>query len=458
VSFSWLSVPGFLVAVCVLVTVHEYGHYWVARRLGFKVLRFSVGFGRALWTRVAGPDRTEYIVAAVPLGGYVRLLDERDGPVSEADLPRSFTRRPHWQRIAMLLAGPAANFVFAILLLAGMLLVSGSTELRPLLGAVEAGSPAARAGARNGAEIVAVNGHAVGSQRAVEIGLIDSVISGGSLSVTLRDALGQERSARLALTAAAGQRALSDPDAVLEELGLRFQEPPLPPVLGSVFGGGPAARAGLQAGDEILSVNGEPVHDFRALVSVVRAHPGETLSLQYRRDGRTGSARVAVGATLEKGVRIGRIEVGGPRLTQLPPGLVRHVKLGPFAALGTAAGDAWELTVRQAHLLWGMLGGTVSVSNLGGVIAIAQQAGESAAAGPGQYLVFLVSISLMLGLMNLLPIPILDGGQIVLQAVEWLKGSPLPERVHLAGQQLGIAMVVLLLGLALYNDISRLFG
>ena len=458
-TLTWMSLPGFLILVCVLVTVHEFGHYWVARRLGFKVLRFSVGFGRAIWTRVAGRDRTEYVLAAVPLGGYVKLLDERDGPVPAEELSRSFTRRPHWQRITVLLAGPAFNFLFAILLLTGMLLVSGSTEFQPLLGPVRPDSPAARAGIRSGDEIVAVDGHAVGTQREVWIGLLDGVTGGQSLSVTVRDTSGQERRAHFDFASAAERRALSEPAAVFDHLGLQFQEVPIPALLGTVSSDGPAARAGLKRGDEILSVNGEPVHDFAALVAVVRAHPDATLAVQYRRAGLESTTRVAVGSVTESGKRYGRIQVSGPPLSSIRPGgMVRHVDLGPLGALSAACRDAWGMTAFQARMLWRMLAGEVSVKNLGGPIAIAQMAGDAASAGIGQFLQLLVVISLLLGFMNLLPIPILDGGQILMQAIEWLKGSPLSERVQIAGQQLGIVLVVLLLGIALYNDISRQFG
>ena len=455
---SLWSLGGFVVAVCVLVTVHEFGHYWVARRLGFKVLRFSVGFGRAIWTRLGGADRTEYVLAAIPLGGYVKLLDERESPVAPEDLPRSFTHRPHWQRIAVLLAGPGANFLFAILLLTAMLLISGSTELRPMLGPVSADSPAARAGVHLGDEIVGVNNHKVGSQREVWIALLDGVTAHGPLTLRLRDASGQERPAQIEFANAAERRALSDPGKGLGGLGLRFQEMPIPPLLGTVSPDGPAARAGLRSGDEILSINGEPVPDFLALVALVRAHPDESLAVQYRRDGRELATRVAVAGVVQDGVRIGRIQVTQPRAAAYPPGMLRHVRYGPLAALTEAGREAWSMTVLQARMLVRMLAGEVSVKNLSGPLTIAQLAGDSASAGVAAFLSFLVLISLALGFMNLLPIPILDGGQVVMQAIEWLKGSPLSERVHAAGQQVGIALVVLLLGLALYNDISRQFG
>ena len=457
-SFSLWSLAGFIVAVCILVTVHEFGHYWVARKLGFKVLRFSVGFGRPLWKRVGRESGTEYVIAAVPLGGYVRMLDEREAPVAATELAQSFTHRPHWQRIAVLLAGPAANFLFAILLLTGMLLVSGSTELRPMLDAARPGSPAARAGVRAGDEIIAVNDRPVSTQRAVWIDLLDGVTSRAPLSLTVRGADGRERRTPFAFASNAERRTMSEPAAALGGLGLRFQELPIPAVLGVVTADGPAARAGLRPGDAIQSVNGEPVHDFATLVTLVHSHPGDTIGVQYRRDGHVLSTRVAVAVALENGVRIGRIQVSPARLLDYPPGIARHVRLGPVAALSMACSEAWDMTALQGRMLWRMLAGDVSVKNLSGPLTIAELAGDSASAGVAAFLSFLVLISLALGFMNLLPIPILDGGQVVMQAVEWLKGSPLSERVQAAGQQVGIALVVLLLGLALYNDISRQFG
>jgi len=458
VSYSLWSLGGFVLAVCILVTVHEFGHFWVARLLHFKVLRFSVGFGKALWTRTSRVDGTEYVLAAVPLGGYVKLLDEREGPVAEQDLARSFTRRPHWQRIVVLLAGPAANFLFAILLLTAMLMISGSTELRPVLGEPRADSPAARAGVHAGDEIVAVNGRTVSNQREVWIGLLDGVTSRAPLALRLRDSSGQERVAPFTFVSLAERRALSEPSAALGGLGLRFQELPIPAVLGAVVADGPAARAGLRAGDEILSVNGEPVHDFLGLVAVVRAHPDDTIAVQYRRDGHAATTRIAVTGLTQDGARIGRIQVSQSRVPNYPPGMVRHTRYGPLAAVSTAGAEAWGMTALQARMLWRMLAGDVSVKNLSGPLTIAELAGDSAAAGVEAFVGFLVLISLALGFMNLLPIPILDGGQVVMQAIEWLKGSPLSERVQAAGQQVGIALVVLLLGLALYNDISRQFG
>jgi regulator of sigma E protease len=457
-SMFWLRVAAFLVAVCVLVTIHEFGHFWVARRLGFKVLRFSVGFGRPLWKHVGRSDGTEFVLASVPLGGYVKMLDEREGPVAPQELHRAFNRRPHWQRVAVLLAGPAFNFIFAIVVLSGLLWVEGSTEVRALLGPVAAQSRAAQAGVRAGDEILSVNGRQVLSQRDVWVDLLDEVSAARPLLLGLRDANGQRRTVHIDTGNAAERRALSEPAAVLAGLGLQFKEPDIPALLGSVEAGGPAGRAGLRSGDEVLSVDGEPVRDFQELVRLVRAHPDESIAVRYRRAGQEATVHLTTLGFDEGGKRLGRIQVGQPRSIPWPASMLHHVELSPGGALLGALQETWSMTAFQARMMWRMVFGAVSVKNLGGALTIAELAGDSAAAGISAFLHFLVMISLALGFLNLLPIPILDGGQIVMQAIEWLKGSPLSERAQAAGQQLGIALVLLLLGVALFNDISRQFG
>jgi regulator of sigma E protease len=457
-NFSWASLPAFLLAVCVLVTVHEFGHFWVARRLGFRVLRFSVGFGRPLLRRI-GRDGTEFVLAMVPLGGYVKMLDEREGAVATADLPRAFTRRPHWQRICVLLAGPAFNIAFAVLVLAAIFVVSGITEVRPQVGTVAAGTPAAAAGLRPGDEIVAVDGEAVAGQRDVWLGVLAAVGGSGPLVFEVRGPQGAARSVRLPLTDPAVRRRLSEPNALLTTLGFRFREPPLPAILGEVEPGGPAALAGLRTGDRILAIDGERTDSFLDLVRLVRARAGQTVAVSYRRGGVERVAQVAVAEETQDGERIGRIHVGrAPGPLTLPPDMVRHVHVSPLAALPRAAAEAWRMTALQARIVWRMVVGEASVKNLSGPLTIAELAGDSAQAGPGPFLEFLVLVSLALGFMNLLPIPILDGGQVVRQLIEWLKGSPLSERAQALGQQLGVALVMLLLGIALYNDIARQFS
>ena len=448
----------FVVAVSLLVTVHEFGHFWVARRLGFKVLRFSVGFGKPLVRRVAGADRVEYVIAAIPLGGYVKLLDEREGPVAPEDLARSFTRRPPWQRIVVLLAGPSFNILFAVLVLWGMFWASGVTEVKPVVGDLAQGSIAARAGLRSGDEIRAINGSAVTGQRDVVFGLLDAMSSRGEAALAVRAADGAVHTVTLSVPDAAQRRRLTEPAELFRGLGFQFWAPPIPAVLGQVMPDGPAARAGLKAGDQIVAIEGAPVSDFREIVARISAHPGETLAITYRRGGVEQTARVAVAAEEAGAKRIGRIRVMQPQGITYPASMLSHTDLTPTAALGRAGGEAWSMTVLQARLFWRMLLGQVSLKNLSGPLAIAEFAGDSAQAGVASFMGFLVLISLSLGFLNLLPIPILDGGQIVFQLVEWLKGSPLSERAQAFGQQLGIALLILLMGVALFNDLARQFS
>jgi regulator of sigma E protease len=457
-SLSWIHLLSFLAAVCLLVTVHEFGHFWVARRLGFKVLRFSVGFGKTLWSRVAGADATEYVIALVPLGGYVKMLDEREGPVAPAELARSFTRRPHWQRIAVLLAGPAFNILFAVLLLTGMLLASGVTEVRPVLGTIDPASIAGRAGLRADDELVQIDQRPVASQRDVMLSLLDAVSAQSPITLQVRGSDGALRTATLQIADPAQRLRLTEPSGMMSGLGLRFYEPPIPPILGVVEPNGPAAQAGLASGDVILAVNGEPVHDFLDLVGRIRPHAGDSVSIRYRRGTTENTVRVPVLPETQDGHTVGRIHVHQPLNSPYPASQLRHTRLSLPAAFARANLEAWNMTALQARLFGRMLIGEVSIKNLSGPLSIAEYAGDSAAAGPSAFLYFLVVVSLALGFMNLLPIPILDGGQIVFQAIEWLKGSPLSERFQSVTQQLGVALLVLLMGVALFNDISRQFG
>ena len=455
-NFLWYVI-WFVISVGVLVTVHEFGHFWVARRLGFKVLRFSIGFGKPLWKYTAAEGH-EYWISPLPLGGYVKLLDEREGPVEPSDLPRSFTRRPPWQRIVVLLAGPAFNIGFAVLVLWAMLWTNGITEVRPKVGEVTAGSFAARAGLRTGDEISAVNGAPVSSERDVVFDLLDAMSGRGEADLTVRGSGGETRTAKLAVPDPALRRRLTEPTELFRGLGFQFWTPTVPPVLGPVTPDGPAAGAGLLAGDRVVAIDGVPMKDFRQIVEYISARPGVAVTIEYRRAGALRSAHVVVGSEVVDGKRTGRIRVSQPRGLAYPESMLQHTALSPVAALERAGGEAWNMTLLQARLFWRMVLGRVSLKNLSGPLSIAEFAGESAQAGVASFLGFLVLISLSLGFLNLLPIPILDGGQILFQLVEWLKGSPLSERTQALGQQVGIALLIVLMGVALYNDIARQFS
>ena len=456
-SVVWYTL-WFVIAVGLLVTVHEFGHFWVARRLGFKVLRFSVGFGQPLKAWRVGPDRTEIAIAPIPLGGYVKLLDEREGPVPPEDLPRSFTRKHPFQRIVVLLAGPAFNIVFAIVVLAGMLWVNGVNQLLPVVGDVTAGSIAANAGLRSGDRILAINGSPVNEQQDLLFGLLDAMSSRGEANLTVRGSSGQIHQVDLDVPNAATRRHLTvDP---LTGLGFQFWQPPIPAVIARVPAGGPAARAGLQAGDRILSINGTAVKTSQEVLDQLTPHPGGTVSLTYERRGADHTVQVELDSVKADGKYVGRMEaeVGQSADIVYPPSMVRHLEVSPVSAVGRAAKEAWDMTALQGTLFWRMMLGRVSFKNLSGPVSIAQYAGQSASEGVSSFLGFLVLISLSLGFLNLLPIPILDGGQILFQLVEWVKGSPMSERAQAYGQQVGIALLILLMGVALFNDIARQFS
>ena len=461
-NFGWYLL-WFIVAVSLLVTVHEYGHFWVARRLGFKVLRFSVGFGRPLLEHT-GRDGTVFAIAAIPLGGYVRMLDEREGPVPTADLSRSFTRKPPWQRILVLLAGPAFNIAFAILVLWIMLWAKGSIEdVRPIVGEIRKGSIAEQADLRARDEILAIGDEenrssTILGRRDVVFGLLDAVSADGVVTLTVRGEDQRTRRVTLVVGDGAARRKLTEPTTIITDgLGFDFWDPPIPAAVGEIAAGGAAEKAGLKKGDVIVDIDGRPLKTFHDLREATRnAKTGDTMALRYVRDGSEHSVRLTVGSF--KGPD-GKMHPGiGVTQPEPAPEWLVTLKLNPVSALSAATAEAWNMTMLQGRLVWRMMMGHVSLRNLNGPLSIAEFAGESASGGTVSFLSFLVLISLSLGFLNLLPIPILDGGQIVYQIAEWLKGSPVSEQAQVLGQQVGIALLILLMGVALFNDIARQIG
>lgn len=449
-----VSLLAFVVAIGVLVTVHEWGHFQAARSLGVRVLRFSIGFGRPLraWRSA---DGTEFVVAAIPLGGYVRMLDERDGPVAASELAGAFNRKSVLARAAVVSAGPAANFAFAVLAFWAMLLI-GVPGLRPLVGEVPPGSAAAAAGVFEEDEIVAVDGRPTPTWEAASLAILDAVLADASdIRLRLRDAGGAERPVRVVIHDAAS---LTEPGALLSGLGLAPLQPHLPAVLGEISPDGPAARAGLVAGDEVRSLDGQPIADWAALVEAVRARPGAQVELGWQRAGELLTGRVDLAAEDEGGRQVGRI---GARV-QVPAGLLERLRAtqryGLIEAVPEAVRRTAELASLTVRMLWRMLTGEASLANISGPINIAQYAGVTASVGPVAFLGFLAVVSVSLGVLNLLPIPILDGGHLGFLAVEAVKGSPVSARTEALGQQLGLLLLVLLMGFAFYNDIARLLA
>jgi regulator of sigma E protease len=467
-----VQVAAFLVAIGILVAVHEFGHYWVAKRLGFKVLRFSVGFGKPLLMRVGrDADRTEYCVAAIPLGGYVKLLDEREGDVAPAELHRSFTRRPVWQRIAVLLAGPTMNLIFATLVYA-LLAMIGSEVIRPVVGQVRLDSPAAIAGLQRGDEIVRVGDRSVDDIEGLQIALIRQFSDDGVVPLTVRrardtapgstaTAAGVEKS--MVLHVDDDRRALTEPGRLLPGLGFDLATWSADTVVQDAPSTSAGGRAGLRAGDRILAVDGQPVVNTMDFQSMVSAAANKQIAIEIERGGALHPTRsrivATVGQVMDQGHAVGRLGIElHEGVRTWPAGLLETRRSGPADALVLGARKTWEMSSLTVQMLWRMVTGQVSTKNISGVVSIAEFAGISAYLGFTAYLSFLAIISVSLGVLNLAPVPLLDGGQIVYQLAEAVKGSPLSERAQNFGQQVGIALLVLLMSLAFYNDISRHFN
>ncbi|EKT4465151.1 RIP metalloprotease RseP [Pseudomonas putida] len=444
-------IVGTLVALGVLVTFHEFGHFWVARRCGVKVLRFSVGFGTPL-LRWHDRHGTEFVVAAIPLGGYVKMLDEREGEVPPALVDQSFNRKPVRQRIAIVAAGPVANFLLALLFF-WVLAMLGTQQVRPVIGAVEAGSLAASAGLAAGQEVVSIDGEPTNGWSAVNLQLVRRLGESGTLKVGVIEQGGTlERQHEITLSH--WLKGVDEPDPI-KSLGLRPWRPAIAPVLAEIDPKGPAAAAGLKTGDRLLSLDGVALNDWQQVVDSVRARPEAKVQLRVERDG----AQLEVPVTLARrgeGQASGGYLGAGVKGAEWPADMVREVSYGPLDAVAQSLSRTWNMSVLTLESLKKMLFGELSVKNLSGPITIAKVAGASAQSGVGDFLNFLAYLSISLGVLNLLPIPVLDGGHLLFYLIEWARGRPLSDRVQGWGVQIGISLVIGVMLLALINDLGRL--
>jgi regulator of sigma E protease len=443
----------FVLAVGVLIIFHEFGHFWIARRMGVKVLRFSVGFGTPLWRYQKSPEDTEFVVCALPLGGYVKMVDEREGEVAPKDLPYAFNRQPLLSRVAIVAAGPAFNFVLAILL-HWIVLVSGEVGLKPIVGSVEPDSLAAQAGFQKGDEIVAIEGERAPTWNQVFSLLFAQVAQHHYVQVEVITPAGDKQIRTLEIP----QELTENPNLLGQKLGLRPLEPPLPPVIDKVEPGSPAEAAGLKPGDRIVGVDGASIEEWRQLVEIVRANPKRPLEVVVERQGQTLTITLTpAGVQSQDGKLQGRIGAG----VKVPPGLYDPYqvtyRLGPLEALTTAVEKTAEFSWLTLKMLGKMLIGQASIQNLSGPISIAQYAGQSAALGMSYFFKFLAVISISLGVVNLLPIPVLDGGHLAFYLVEGVRGKPLSDQAIARFQQLGMAILIALMALAIFLDIQRLF-
>lgn len=440
------TVVAFVVALGVLIIVHEYGHYLVARLCGVKVLRFSVGFGRPLLVRSMGADRTEWVIAAVPFGGYVKMLDEREGPVAPAEVGRAFNRQPVWRRFAIVLAGPLFNFLFAIAVYAGLFMY-GLPEARPVIDAPPAGSVAAAAGLKAGSTVRAVDGEAIATWQELRWRVMQHALQGEPVRLETVDGRGHLDATTLDLSGFSANDAETD---VLERAGLRLYRPPLEAVLGRVLPNSPAERSGLRPGDRIVSADGAPIRGWEAFVNAVRAKPGVPIALGVERAGH----REQIEVTPDAHTRL--IGAGPYQPPEYAAKILVRVKYGPLESVQRAAAKTWDIAAFSLKMLGRMLVGELSWRHLSGPVTIADFAGQSAQMGWISYLTFLALISISLGVLNLLPIPLLDGGHLMYYGIEIVKGSPVSERFMELGQRVGLALLLVMMAFAFYNDLNRL--
>jgi len=444
------TILAFIVVLGVVIVVHEFGHYLAARACNVKVLRFSVGFGRPLLLWRRGRDRTEWVLAAIPFGGYVKMLDEREAEVAPEEQARAFNRQGVWRRVLIVAAGPAFNLIFAVFVYAG-LYMHGLPEAKPVMADPASGTMAQTAGLRGGDTVRSINGVAVQTWQEVRWQVLQAAMKRDALQFEVINNRDQISSHRMDLGAIEDRDIEED---ILQRLGLRLQMPRFAPVLGSVEQSGPARSAGFQAGDRVVSVDGAPVETWGEFVRIIRESAGKQLVVRIDRDGMAVTATVTPEASGSGDKRFGRIGVSPRDLERF----YTRVRYGPVDSVVKAADKTVELAVFSLRMLGRMLLGQVSWKHLSGPVTIADYAGQSAQLGWISYLTFVALISISLGVLNLLPIPLLDGGHLMYYAVEILKGSPVSERAWELGQRVGIALLLVMMVFAFYNDLNRLFS
>jgi regulator of sigma E protease len=447
-----LSILAYIVTLGVLVTVHEYGHFWVARRLGVKVLRFSIGFGRPLYSRTFGRDATEFTLCAVPLGGYVRMLDEREGPVAAPELHRAFNRQSLGTRTAIVVAGPLANFLFAVLAY-WVMFVHGVAGVAPIIGEVRPETPAALARLVPGDRILAIDGEPVPTWEAAIQRLIERVLAADAVRLELRGPSGHERTVTLDLGALHVDHV--GRGELLQRLGALPQTVRIEPVIGQVLPDGPAAAAGLAPGDRVLALDGVPVTDFAELVQQVQARPGTPILFTVDRAGTRLELSIRPESRPQGDRHVGRIGAGHDPAAVIDPREPAVERYDPLTALVRGVDKTVTIAGMTVGVLGRMLVGQASVENLSGPIAIAEYAGRSALFGVTAFVSFLAAVSISLGVLNLLPVPPLDGGHLLNYLVEFVQRKPLSEAAQMRLLQMGLMLLMILTAIALTNDLAR---
>jgi regulator of sigma E protease len=448
-----LTVLALLVALAILVAVHELGHFLVARWSGVKVLRFSIGFGKPLWQRRFGPDQTEYTIARIPLGGYVKMLDEREGEVAEEELHRAFNRQSVAKRSAIVIAGPLFNFIFAIFAYWWMF-VLGVSGIKPILGDISPGTVAYESGLHSGQEIIAVNGDKSPTWQAVIEAVVPRLLLGEPVQLTVFEGGLTLEKSLVTDSLDTGAK----PKELFQQLGLKVFQPRVVPVIDKVLPDSVAEEAGLRSGDRVQSVAGQQVDDWQEMVKIISEHPGKPLEMIYQRDGETKRVELRPELVETEQGPIGRIGASVKVDEALYRSLQATHQYDSGPALKAAWDKTWEISGLTLKMVGEMVVGRASVENLSGPIGIAQYAKSSASAGFSQFLKFLGLISVSLGVLNLLPIPVLDGGHLFFYVIEVVRGRPVSEKTEMIGQRIGLALIFALMCLAIFNDLVRLIG
>ena len=450
-----LSIIAFIISVGLLITFHEFGHFSVARFFDIKVLRFSIGFGRPIYTRHFGKDRTEFTICLLPLGGYVKMLDDREGTVVQQEKAREFNGKPLWQRFLIVLAGPFFNFIFAIIAYS-LIYTIGINALKPIIGHVETTSIASSSGFAEGQEILSINGLSTPTWPTVIDSLVNHVVSGDVVDIQVKNNSGEKQVLSLNLSSISIDE-MADGN-LLKKLGLNIVKLKLPPIIGEIEKNGPAQASGLLQNDRIIAVNSNLVDSWQEWVEIIQENPNKSLNVELLRDEALINIELRPKNYEINGKNIGRIGARPAVNDDLYSSYFALEQYSLHLAILRAFDKTWEMSVLTLKVLAKMITGDASVKNLSGPISIAKYAGQSASIGATALLTFLAIVSISLGVLNLLPIPLLDGGHLVYYIIEFFTGKPVTDTVQITGQQIGIVLLFGLMGLALYNDFVRLLG